>query len=215
MRGKLQKDGGGGSMKKLTGVALAFAAIASGACSSKPDHDDLPNGDTASPVAGTPPSGGETMAGTHSMDGMAAMTGNADRDFLRMMADHHKGMLLMTDRAQAKGTTVRDEAMRMAKEQSGEIDRMTSILRAAYSDSYDPKAMATAKTMASELDSLAGTAFDKGFLQRTIMHHRAAIKMIEEYLPRAKRSDVRAMAERMKAAQEKEIREFEGKIAAL
>jgi uncharacterized protein (DUF305 family) len=29
------------------------------------------------------------------MGGMAGMTGNADQDFLRMMSDHHKGLVAM------------------------------------------------------------------------------------------------------------------------
>lgn len=196
-------------------VSLTLATIALTACSSGGDKVAADSGAAASSAGDTSvgtPAAAHEMSG---MEGMASMTGDPDRDFLRMMSDHHKGMLLMTETVQSRGVTVKDEAKRMATAQDAEIERMRGILKARYSDSYAPASMADAKTMVGELTALTGSAFDRKFYQHTIHHHQAAVKMIDEYLPSSKQSEVKAMAEAMKAAQQKEITEFEGKLAAL
>lgn len=193
-------------------IALSLVAVASSACSS---GGDRATADTSAAPATTPATTPAVAHDMGSMEGMADMTGDPDRDFLRMMSDHHKGMLLMTDAAKSGGATVTDEAQRMSKAQSAEMEKMKSILKARYSDGYAPKVMTDAKTMAGELGPLTGSAFDRKFLQHTIHHHQAAVKMIDAYLPRSKEGEVKAMAVEMKTAQQKEIREFEGKLAAL
>lgn len=199
-------------MTRLSACILTVATLASAACSTKPDQtaSDSTAFVAADSAAGMP--AGHDMT---SMGGMAAMTGDPDRDFLRMMSDHHTGMLLMTEPAIAKGITVKDEAQRMAKDQAAEIATMKSTLATAYSDNYEPKPMADGTRMAGEIAAATGSALDKAFYDHTIMHHQAAIKMIDDYLPKSGRADVKAMAEKMKAIQLKEIMEFEGKRAAL
>lgn len=199
-------------MTRLSGFALLFAVLASSACSTKSDE---PAADSTASVTADSAAAMPTGHDMSSMGGMGEMTGDSDRDFLRMMSDHHTGMLLMTEPAIAKGVTVKDEAQRIAKDQTAEIATMKSTLASAYSDSYEPKAMADGTKMAGEIAAASGSALDKAFYDHTIMHHQAAIKMIDDYLPKSKRADVKSMAEKMKAMQLKEIKEFEGKRAAL
>ena len=45
-----------------------------------------------------------------------------------------------------------------------------------------------------------------------IEHHQQGIAMIDRFLPRLTRPDVRAMAERMKADQQKEIQDLQAKV---
>lgn len=213
LRSGLRENGCDEIMKRHVTSLLPVLVFTVAACSSKSDQPGSNASATEAGSSANRTNSEESKMG--SMDDMAPMTGDPDRDFLRMMGDHHKGMLLMTEPALAKGITVKDEAQRIATDQKPEIGKMTAILKSAYSDSYEPKVMSDGRKMAGELDALTGTALDRMFLEKTILHHKAAIKMVDEYLPKAKNSEVKTIAEKIKKAQLKEIKEFEGKLAAL
>jgi uncharacterized protein (DUF305 family) len=52
---------------------------------------------------------------------------------------------------------------------------------------------------------------DSAFRQAIITHHREGIRMIDEFLPKLTRADLKSMAEQMRAAQMKEVGELERK----
>ena len=140
------------------------------------------------------------------MSGMSNMTGNADQDFLRMMSDHHKGMIKMAHEVkERKGSSVTDLATKMDTKQDKELEQMTSMLERDFRDQYEPKVMPDNQKMADELKAKTGADFDRTFLQNTIIHHRQALKMIDEYVPKGKNATIKQMAEKMKADQTKEI----------
>lgn len=148
------------------------------------------------------------------MSGMA-MTGDADRDFLRMMSDHHKGMVAMAHlsvEGEKKGSAaVQADARKLDTKQDEEIDRMSAMLKNSYKDSYEPKVMSDNQAMVDQLKSLSGAAYDRTFYQNVVKHHQQAIKMIDQFLPKLQRAEVKAMAERMKSDQTREIAEFQQK----
>lgn len=164
----------------------------------------------AAPAAAKPDSG--AMAG---MANMAGMTGDADHDFLRMMSDHHKGLILMAhETIESKETLgVKDIARRLDKEQDDELDKMTTMLERDFKDPYAPKATPDNQAMADQLKGKTGTEYDRTFLQNVIAHHEQAVKMIDDYLPKAKAPALKTMAESMKATQTREIAEFRHKLA--
>lgn len=69
--------------------------------------------------------------------------------------------------------------------------------------------------MVDELSGKSGADYGRTFLKNVIAHHEQAIKMIDDYLPKAKNPQVKAMAEKMKADQTKEIAEFQKKLTAM
>jgi len=155
------------------------------------------------------------MAGMPGMSGMAHdMTGDADHDFLRMMSDHHKGLILMAhETIESKDKlTVKGDAEKIDTDQDKELDDMMTMLEKDFKDPYAPKVLAENRAMADELAKKSGTVYDRAFLQNVITHHEAALKMIDAYLPTAKNATVKGMAETMKAKQAKEIVEFRAKM---
>ena len=67
------------------------------------------------------------------------------------------------------------------------------------------------KMMSDSLERQSGKAYERGFYQDVIAHHKEGIAMIDSFLPRLTDDSVRAMAEKMRSDQEKEIGEFSKK----
>ena len=202
-------------------LLVLAAVVAVGACAkSDKAGDSLAAGAGVSATATTAaPAVGDSMAGhdMSAMQGMSNMTGNPDHDFLRMMSDHHKGLILMAhmtkDRKEG-GTAVAD-ATKLDTKQDRELDRMVSMLEKDFKDPYAPKVMPEHQAMADSLKSKTGKDYDRTFYQDLIKHHQEAIKMIDDYLPKAKNTMVKQMAEQMKADQTKEIADFQQKASRL
>lgn len=184
-------------------------------CTAKPER---PASDTAAAPAVAPSPAMSPMATSDTaMAGMAAMTGNADQDFLRMMSDHHKGLIAIAHLAKdRKGTspTIAD-GRKLDAQQDAELDRMTTMLEQDFKDPYAPKVAPEHKAMHDDLQAKSGTEFDRTFYQNVIAHHEQALKMIADYLPKAGSQAIRQMAEKMKADQTREIGEFRQKLAKL
>ena len=148
---------------------------------------------------------------------MKNMSGDPDRDFLRMMSDHHKGLILlahMTKERTGGGSAVAD-AEKLDAAQDKEIDRMQTMLEKDFKDPYAPKVSAENQAMADELKTKTGKEYDRTFYQDIITHHQGALKMVDEYLPKSRNATVKKMAEKMKADQTKEIADFQKKVDKL
>ena len=144
------------------------------------------------------------------------MTGNADQDFLRMMSDHHKGLIAMAHLSaeEKKGSaTAQADAKKLDKKQDAELDTMSTMLERQFKDQYDPKVMPSNQAMVDQLKPQSGAAFDRQFYQNVVMHHQQAIKMIDEFTPKMKDAKIKQMAQRMKEDQQREIQEFQQKAA--
>jgi len=156
-------------------------------------------------------------AGMPGMSSMAGMTGDADHDFLRMMSDHHKGLIALAHPTMEskENLAVKGDARKLDKKQDVEIEKMVAMLDDLYKDSYTPKVSADNQLMANELKGKSGNEYSRAFLQDVIEHHQQALKMVDEYLPKAKNAKVKAMATTMKTDQTKEIGEFQKKLNGL
>ncbi|MDQ6636023.1 MAG: DUF305 domain-containing protein [Gemmatimonadota bacterium] len=202
-------------------LVLAAAVVAVGACA-KSDRpaDSLAAGAGVSATAAiATPAAGDSMAGQDmgAMQGMANMTGKPDQDFLRMMSDHHKGLILMAHmtKGRKEGRTAVADATKLDTKQDQELDQMVSMLEKDFKDPYAPKVMPEHQAMADSLKSKTGKEYDRTFYQNVIKHHQEAIKMIDDYLPKAKNTMLKRMAEKMKADQTKEIAEFRQKVSRM
>jgi uncharacterized protein (DUF305 family) len=199
-------------------VLAALALAASAACA-RSDRSGDSAAATANAPATTTATPGDSMAGhdMSGMQGMANMTGDADHDFLRMMSDHHKGLIQlahMTKDRKDAGSAAADAA-KMDAAQDKELDHMVTMLEKDFKDPYAPKVMPEHQTMADELKAKSGKDYERTFYQDIIKHHQEATKMVDDYLPKAKNTMLKQMAEKMKADQTKEIAEFQQKLAKL
>jgi uncharacterized protein (DUF305 family) len=166
--------------------------------------------DSAATTLGT--SGADTMGG---MAGMASTPArDADQEFLRMMIDHHEGMIVMADTALKKGATadVRSDATKMRTKQKDEQQKMQAMLRAQYSEDKMPMITPGDASMATMLAGASGAAFDRSFREHVVMHHEAGIKMIDQFSPRLTNAELKQMATKMKADQTREIAELRKKL---
>lgn len=184
-------------------AALTILAAIAAACGGSGD------GNATDTVA----AGDSAMAGMdHSkMPGMAAK--DADQEFLRKMVDHHEGLVQMVEPAMQKASsaTAKADATKLHHKQQGEEQQMLAMLKQQYQDTYTPTVMANNKAMNEELQRQTGTAYDQQLYQHVVMHHREGIQMVDQFLPRLTKPEVRQMAQKMKEDQQREIAEFERK----
>ena len=157
------------------------------------------------------------MKPSENMQGMSGMTGDADHDFLRMMSDHHKGMIAMAHMTKERSDagSAKAVAKKIDAAQDKELDRMTTMLEKDFKDPYAPKVMPENKAMEDKMKEMKGTAYERAFYENTIAHHQAAIKMVDDYLPKGKSAAIKQMAEKIKADQTKEIAEYQATLAQL
>ncbi len=196
-------------------VALHALLFGVAACSAKEKATDTAAGAPASPSSGMMH---DSMAmGGASMSGMTAQTGDADRDFLRTMSDHHKGLIALVHMTQDRSGvgTAKADAATMDKAQDAELDAMMTMLEKTYKDAYAPKVMPEHQAMAVSLKPMSGKGYERTFYENIVKHHTEAIAMIDGYLPKARSADVKAMAEKMKADQSREIADFQHKLATI
>ena len=176
-------------------------------------RNDTATADSAAAGATTDSAAGTAASGSmdHSMNRAPAK--DADHEFLRMMSDHHEGMIQMGTAAMTKGSnsTVQGDAHRLHTKQLDEQKRMLSMVQSSYGEAVMPMAMGSDKAMVDQLNAKSGTEYDRAFYSTVVAHHREGVKMINDFLGRLTKPEVKQMAEKMKADQEKEIKEFESK----
>ena len=160
------------SNTRYIGSAMLCGTFILGGCS----KGEKP-ADTAMAANSAPSDSSGAMSG---MAGSASkMTGHADHDFLRMMSDHHQGLISivhMTIERKDIGSSLAD-AKKLDDAQDKELDKMVTMLEKDYKDPYEPKIMAEHQAMADALKPKTGKEYDRGFYQSIIMHHEEAIKM--------------------------------------
>ena len=209
MRAKLTVTGWSRSVRRTTTAAndTADTAMAANAATGTASPDSM------GAMAGM---NHDSMGGMNH-GAMANMTGDPDRDFLRMMSDHHKGLVAMAHpsvEGDKKGSAaMQAEARKLDKAQDAELDVMVTKLETQYKDPYGPKVMPDAQTMVDQLKAQSGAAYERAFYENVVKHHQQAIQMIDGSLPKLKDGQIKAMAEEMKRDQTREITEFQQKAA--
>lgn len=167
----------------------------------------------STPASGTSDSAAGVAAGgmDHSMNRVSAK--DADHEFLRMMSDHHQGLIQMASTAMTSGSTptVQGDAHRLHTKQQEEQKRMLGMVQSNYGETVTPMVMGSNRTMLDQLGAKSGTDYDRAFYANVVAHHREGIRLIDDFLGRLTNSEVRQMAEMMKTDQQKEIAEFEPK----
>lgn len=138
--------------------------------------------------------------------------------FLRMMVSHHEGLIRMTaDSLRAKATRAgtKADARKLNTDQAREQRQMQAMLRRMPADTGQHTVMPSNQAMLDTLgQTAAGPEFDRTFYRLVVAHHREATEMVDKMLPHLT-ADVRRMATRMRATQQKEIAEFERTMRAV
>ena len=171
--------------------------------------------DSATGAAATTTDTAGGMAGmNHDMNRPPAK--DADHEFLRMMSDHHEGMIQMATAAMTKGSnaTVQGDAHKLHTKQQNEQKRMVAMVQASYGETVMPMIMSSDKTMLDELQGKTGADYDRTFYHHVVAHHREGVKMMDDYASKVTKPEVKQMIERMKADQQREITEFERKAGS-
>ncbi len=138
------------------------------------------------------------------------MTGDVDHDFAMMMATHHEGALAMAQEEADNGqdTMLVNMAKKTLSAQKEEQDKLQK-----FADSHEPvvkdtaasmKLMQPMKAMMADMDhNMKGTT-DHHFASLMSMHHQSGMDMAKAYLPNAKVPEIKAMAQKIIADQQKE-----------
>lgn len=182
-----------------------------GACGGRNDTADTSAGqavaDSAAGAAATPMD--------HSnMDMSRGAAKDGNHEFLRMMIDHHEGLIRMATEAMTKGSnqTVQGDAHQMHTKQTEEQKRMQSMAQSSYQENVSPKVIPSNQRMIADLAAKSGAEYDRTFYNNVIAHHREAIQMTDQMGSRLT-GEVKQMAEKMKADQQREIQELQRKIS--
>ncbi|MEP6601232.1 MAG: DUF305 domain-containing protein, partial [Nitrospirota bacterium] len=110
-------------------LSFAWLALVATACAPKSDDTAATGGESA--TAAAPPT--QQPPADNAMAGAAGAPSGmpADQEFLRMMSDHHTGMVLMAHEAieRKEKLASKADAKKFDQEQDSELDRMRSALR--------------------------------------------------------------------------------------
>lgn len=186
---------------RSTFVMMAFLAACAGRDSGETDTAATSGGTTAAMTSAAPPS-----------DNRPAPR-DAEHEFLRKMIDHHEGLIQMATAAMTKASTsaTQGDAHNLHTKQAAEQKKMIADVQAQYGETVTPMVMPQHKAMADSLATKTGAEYDRTFYRLMVEHHREAVRMVDEMLPRFTKAGVKAMAEKMRSDQQREIGTFERK----
>jgi len=193
-------------LRRCTWCAVLPVALLSDGCSRAGDDGD----DTASAAAvtATRDSG---MSGPERGAEARSAPRDSNQAFLRMMSDHHQGLIALVDTARPKlGTAAQADADKLSSKQKSEQQHMLMMLHGEYTDSITPVVIPSNQTMIQAVANASAGDADRVFYQQVIAHHREGIGMTDRMLPQLS-GMTRDMAQKARTDQQREITEFEKK----
>jgi uncharacterized protein (DUF305 family) len=148
-----------------------------------------------------------TMPG---MPGMGAMGAEFDQNFIDGMVPHHQAAIDMAKVAQRKAEhpELKQLADAIVADQDGEIAQMKAWRKAWYGSDQIPAGMGGHQMGGMDVDLKQlenAKPFDKAFIDAMIPHHQSAIDMARQAQTQAKHQEIKDLAGRIIAAQQKEI----------
>ncbi len=147
-----------------------------------------------------PTTGGES-------DGSSAATAT-DRAFVKDMTPHHKSAVQMAKvaRERAEHGEIKTLAGNIITSQEAEIVEMAALGKEVGVKLGGSSSMEMSSGDMKMLET--GRSFDRMFIDMMIPHHQGAIKMARTELEKGENAKVRNLAERVIAAQSKEIEDM-------
>ena len=143
----------------------------------------------------------------------------ADVEFAQGMIPHHEQAIEMSDLAlaQAVAPEVKDLAQRIKDAQTPEIETMRGWLE-NWGEELASGAHSTGMMSEQEmgdLEAATGAEFDRMFLTMMKAHHETAIEMAQTELDEGQNVDAKELAQAIIDAQQAEIEEIDGLLAAM
>ena len=197
--------------RRLAGSTVFGGVVVVGAC----NKADSGVADTSQPAPTVSASPGDTgMSGMDHSAMTSTPANDADQEFVRMMVDHHHGLIVMSDTAIARNPSppVRQEATTMKQKQAAELKTMLDMLKSDYGEDKMAMVLPSNTQMIAEVATKSGSDVDRTFREKVIAHHEEAIKMISDYEPRFTKPAVRSMAAKIKSDQQKEIAKLRSEL---
>ncbi|MEB3222891.1 MAG: DUF305 domain-containing protein [Candidatus Sericytochromatia bacterium] len=132
----------------------------------------------------------------------SAAASAADQAFIDGMVPHHEGAVMMANEALAKATReeLRAFARQVRIDQGAEVAQMKAWRLAWFGSSRTPPMDHSTHQVAG-----SGAAYDAAWCTAMVVHHEGALTMSADALKAATRPEVRELAQRIIAAQEREI----------
>ena len=173
-----------------------------------------PGGETNDSAAPGPQTDSVAGTATTAATSTRPQARDAEHEFLRMMVDHHEGLIEMASAAmtRASRSSTQGDAHQLHTKQEEDQQRMLAMLRTQYSDSMTPMILPGNRAMIDSLAGKTGASYDTTFYQSIIAHHDEGVRMMDQHLAHLSKPEVRQMAERMKTEQQREIVEFRRKV---
>ncbi len=169
-----------------------------------------------------------------SMNGMMAsmnamkMTGDFDLDFANMMIPHHQSAVDMAQAYLPKGKddkikTIAQNIIDAQKKEIEELKTMIANHKTAEGKAHSGAGHAAGEhnelmeTMNKMMDKMKGMKMtgdaDKDFVMMMIPHHESAVTMAEDEISHGKHYELKKMAQKIIADQNKEIKDFKDWLA--
>ncbi len=150
-------------------------------------------------------------------DAMKKAVGVNESDtWVRKMIEHHKGAVAMSNVVLplAQDPNVRRMAQLTVDKQSKEIAELEKLVatgnpNAASAQLYQPAEM----QMHTAMMAAKGATIDETWMRKMIEHHRGAVAMSDVVLSQSPPAAVRAMAQKTKSDQTKEIAHLEAMLS--
>ena len=141
---------------------------------------------------------------------------NASDNWVRKMIEHHKGAVAMSNVVLplAQDANVRQMAQMTVDKQTKEIAELEKMVTAGNPDApsaqlYQPAEM----QMHTAMMAAKGATVDETWMRKMIEHHRGAVAMSDVVLGKNPPAAVRAMAQKTKSDQTKEIAHLEAMLS--
>lgn len=156
--------------------------------------------------------GALTVAGCGDDDGSPAAGNGTDRAFVAEMIPHHEGAVEMAEIAQERGQSpfvkgLAEDIIRTQTEEITELRSQDEELADAGVKKGSLGGGHSAMGMDEDTTSLkTAEPFDRAFLEMMLPHHTGALEMARTELAEGEDPDLKALAQEIIDAQEREIR---------
>ena len=216
--------------------SAAVAAMLLGACNNQNTTDNATTAAPATTVAtdehaghdmttAADAAGGATASLTGAMAKMMQQmhafqpAGNKDHDFAHHMMAHHQGAVDMAQvlLKEGKDATLRQMAEKIMADQKKEIQQLEAVATRldGAAKNYDPSnpqdpfqagMTASMKTMMAPMTPTGDV--DRDFATMMVAHHQSAVDMAQLEVAQGTDAELRKMAQKMIAEQQREIQQF-------
>ena len=135
-------------------------------------------------------------------------TGLPDVDLVRRMIQHHQALVTIANATADRrdvSDSVRADARRLARDYATERDSLQALSERSLREHHTLLVLPATQQRIDRTLADSGSALDRGFRRWVVEHHREGNRMIDEYLPQLELAQLKAMLQRTRERQAREI----------